>query len=508
MTATVCAAPPAYEVVKVCGIAGDFEQLSVGRFDPRFSAELLTRYIGADRVAAESDAAARLADACGHLPLGIEVVGAELRRHPQQRLAELSAALGSRLVSLRTSGPVTSPLFALTSAALRSFPPDLAKAGLMLALHQGPVLRTRVVARMLDRSEHEADQVLDTLARALILQRTSDGGYRFQHIVGLFLQSRAEVELLHPVRSAAIRALVDARLEWTAGLARALWPDRPWFGDVFTRVQPAYRPDERNLAADEFEREYGNIKAAVPTALRNHLYAQCVQIALGLKQWGYETDRAADLVEIMESATTAAEALGEIALAAQTYKELGTAHEANGQLDLADQAFRKAVELGLEAGDLITVASGLEWRGIVAGQRGDLHEALRLLNEARMIVRSDTFDLAHRPRADALLSMHLGRILAQLARPDESQRETQAALRYFQDHKEPGNVLRAALTLNNALVSRGQLQEATEMLRQALAGTDGRRLRHQQMQGWRAVAANAVERVPAAGQRSRSRAAR
>ena len=472
------------------GIAGDFEQLRVGRLDPRYSAELLTRYIGADRVAAEPDATARLADACGHLPLGIEVVGAELRRHPQQRLAELSASLSSGLVSFRASGPVTSPLFALTSAALRSFSPDLARACLMLSLHQGPILRTRVAARMLDRSEQQASQVLDALAGAVVLQRTSDGGYRFQHIVGMFLRSQAEVELLHPVRAAAIRAMVVARLEWTASLALALWPNRPWFGDVFARVQPAYRADERDLAADEFEREYDTIKAAVPTALRNRLYTECVQIGLAVKQWGYETAQTADLVEIMESAATAAEALRDIALAAQTYKELGTAYEANGQLDLADQAFRKAVELGLEAGDLITVASGLEWRGIVAGLRGDFHEALRLLNDSRMIVRSDKFDLAHRSRADALLSMHLGRILAEFARLDEAKHETYLALRYFDDHDDHGNVLRAALTLNDALVSRGQLQEATATLRQALAGTDGRRLRRQQMQGWRAVAAN------------------
>jgi tetratricopeptide (TPR) repeat protein len=472
------------------GIAGDFEQSRVGRFDPPFSAELLTRYIGADRVAAEPDAAARLADTCGHLPLGIEVVGAELRRHPQQRLAELSATLGSGLASLRTSRPVASPLFALTSAALRSLPPDLAGACLMLSLHQGPVLRIRVVAMMLERSAEEASQVLDALTRAVVLQRTSDGGYRFQHIVGLFLRSQAEVELLHPVQAAVIRAMVAARLEWTAGLARTLWPDRPWFGEVFTRIQPVYPADERDLAADEFEREYDNIKAAVSAALRNLLYAECVQLGLALKQWGYETGRTVDLVSVMESAATAAEALGDVALAAQTYKELGTAYEADGQFDLAEPALRKAVELGREAGDLITVASGLEWLGIVAGRRGDLDKALAQLGDARVVVRSAEFDPARRARADALLSMHFGRILAEFARPDEAERETAAALRYFEDHDEPGNVLRAALTLNDALVSRGQLQEATETLRQALAGTDGRLLRNQRMRGWRAVAAN------------------
>jgi tetratricopeptide (TPR) repeat protein len=473
------------------GITGeDFEPFRTKRLEPAYSAELLARQVGADRVAAEPDAAGRLADACGHLPLGIQVVSAELRRHPQRRLAELSAALESGLGLLRRGSAQTSPLFTPISSALRSLEPDIARAALTLSLHQGPTLRPRIATAMLADTPDHAVVVLGDLVRAALLQPTQDGGYRFRPLVAWFLESQAESELMHPARTAAIRAMVVERLTWTAGLARALWPDRPWFGEVFAVVPPAFPPTERGRAADEFDREYDTIKAAVSAAIRHGLHAECVQLALAVKQWGYETGRTADLVEVMEHAATAVEILGDPVLAAQVFKELGTAYEADGRFADAVAVFRRSVELARTAGDLITVASGLEWQGIVAGRGSDLDEALTLLLAARAVVRSNAFPAGHRPRADALLSMHLARVLAALSRHAEAEREATAALRYFEEHDEPGNVLRTALTFNDAVVPLGRTRAATGQLRHSLTGIDGRLLRHQQLMAWRAIAAN------------------
>jgi tetratricopeptide (TPR) repeat protein len=473
------------------GITGeDFTPLRTERLEPAYSAEMLAGMIGADRVAAEPDAAGRLTDACGHLPLGIHVVSAELRRHPQRRLTELCAALESGLGLLRRAGALASPLFTPISAALRSLEPDVTRAALTLSLHSGPALRARIAAAMLADTPEHTDAILGDLVRAALLTRTQDGGYRFRPLVAWYLQTRAESELMHPARTAAIRAMLVERLTWTAGLAVTLWPARPWFGEVFTTVPAAFPPAERDRAIDEFDREYDNIKAAVVTAFREDRFADCVPLALAVKQWGYETGRTADLVEVMEYAARAVDILGDPVLAAPVYKELGTAYEADGKFDDAVEAFRRSVELARATGDLITVASGLEWQGIVAGQRGDLAEALALLLDARVIVRSDAFPAGDRVRADALLSMHLGRILAALSRHAEAEREATAALHYFEEHHESGNVLRAALVMNDALVSLGRTRVATDGLRPALAGADSRRLRPQQMRAWQAIAAN------------------
>ncbi len=343
---------------------------------------------------------------------------------------------------------------------------------------------------MLAATPDETGAILGDLVRAALLQPTPDGGYRFRPLVAWFLESRAENELLHPARTAAIRAMVTERLRWTAGLALALWPKRPWFGEVFAVVTPTFPPAERGRAVDEFDREYDNIKAAVFAAIRHGLFTECVQLALAVKQWGYETGRTADLVEVMEHAATAVESLGDPVLAARVFKELGTAYEADGSFDAAVAVFRRSVELARATGDLITVASGLEWQGIVAGQRGDLEEALTLLLGARSVIRSDAFPAGDRPRADTLLSMHLARILAALARHAEAEREASAALRYFDEQDEPGNVLRATLTYNDAVIPLGRTRAATDQLRHALNRIDGRLLRPQQLTAWRAIAAN------------------
>lgn len=152
--------------------------------------------------------------------------------------------------------------------------------------------------------------------------------------------------------------------------------------------------------------------------------------------------------------------------------------------------FRRSTELARSTGDLVTVASGLEWQGIVTGRRGDLDEALTLLSAARAVVHSEAFPAGRRPRADALLSMHCARILAALSRHPEAEREATTALRYFDEHDEPGNVLRAALTFNAAVAPLGRTRTGTDRLRQALIGIGGRLLRPQQLAAWRAIAAN------------------
>ncbi|MEW1760480.1 tetratricopeptide repeat protein [Streptomyces cyaneofuscatus] len=67
--------------------------LSLGPLDPRSSAALLARFTGEERLAAEPEAAARLANRCAHLPLALVLAGARLKSRPERTLATAAAAL-------------------------------------------------------------------------------------------------------------------------------------------------------------------------------------------------------------------------------------------------------------------------------------------------------------------------------------------------------------------------------------------------------------------------------
>ena len=351
-------------------------------------------------------------------------------------------------------------------------------------------MRVRVAAAMLGRTLSDAEDVLDDLVQANLLKRLADGGYRFHAFAAWYVRQKADEELSHDDRGAAVRALVTCRLEWAVGLARSLWPGRPWIGDVFTQVPPTYVGAEAHKAAAELEAEQANFRAAVGAAAQIGLAAECAYLGLALKQWFYETGQRNELVAMMECAAEAAEELNDLPLIIRMQNELGTAYEADGRFDDAVLAFHRSEMLAEQARDVVAQVSALAWKGIVEGQRGNMEHAMERLSEARAIAMSDAYDPALRPRMLALLHMHIGRTLESMRRYDEAVRESEAALNYFVDHAEPANTFRSALTLNDALVALGRIREANTQLADTMAGVDDARFRTQRLRAWQAMANN------------------
>ncbi|MFE2639434.1 tetratricopeptide repeat protein [Streptomyces scopuliridis] len=67
--------------------------LSLGPLDPRSSIKLLARFTGEERIAAEPEVAAVLANRCAHLPLPLVLAGARLKSRPHRSLAAAADAL-------------------------------------------------------------------------------------------------------------------------------------------------------------------------------------------------------------------------------------------------------------------------------------------------------------------------------------------------------------------------------------------------------------------------------
>jgi DNA-binding SARP family transcriptional activator len=74
--------------------------VELAEFEPGEAVTLLGRIIGHDRVAAEPEAAARIAAACGHLPLAVRIAGAKLAARPGWPLETFAQILGAQPISL------------------------------------------------------------------------------------------------------------------------------------------------------------------------------------------------------------------------------------------------------------------------------------------------------------------------------------------------------------------------------------------------------------------------
>lgn len=346
---------------------------------------------------------------------------------------------------------------------------------------------------MLNQTVEDAGEVLAELTQENLLQRSSDGAYRFHAFAAWYVRRKAEEEMSEAERSAALERLVTYRLEQAVGLAKRLWPKRPWIGEVFERVPRAYRgTDARRAAAAEFEAEETNLRASAELASTMGLAAECAYLALALKQWFYETGQPAVLVPMMERAAEAAGQLDDRPLNILMQNELGTAYELAGRFAEALAAFQRSEMLAREHGDAVAVASAVSWRGIIELQVGNSGRAMELLLAARDITHSAAYGPAGRPRMLALLSMHIGRALHSMGEDEHAVRESEAALTFFaeQDDDESANIFRSASTLNDALVKLGRVREANTRLGDAMSAVDDARLRVQRIGAWRSLAHN------------------
>jgi DNA-binding SARP family transcriptional activator len=144
------------------------------------SVALLTRIAGQDRVTAEPHAAARLADACGGLPLAVRIVGMQLAARPRWRLSSLAARLSEgdpKLSDLAFGDLSVSTSFARSWLALSQ---QARQALSVLSLLGSAELSESEITNMV--GERDGSDVLGVLAdRSLLLtiDRT-DGEPRYK----------------------------------------------------------------------------------------------------------------------------------------------------------------------------------------------------------------------------------------------------------------------------------------------------------------------------------------
>ncbi|MEU6231445.1 BTAD domain-containing putative transcriptional regulator [Kitasatospora sp. NPDC047058] len=163
--------------------------LRLGPLAPAEAARLLARIAGPERLAADPESVARIAEYCDRLPLALRIAAARLADRPHwlpARLADRLAAPDRRLAELRIGSldlaaalrPALAALDGPATAALSV----LAEAGLA-------VLTAPDAAALLDLPLPDAEDVLEQLADARLLEPRPAGDafadYRLLPLVGL-----------------------------------------------------------------------------------------------------------------------------------------------------------------------------------------------------------------------------------------------------------------------------------------------------------------------------------
>ncbi|GAA3145863.1 tetratricopeptide repeat protein [Streptomyces echinatus] len=325
------------------------------------------------RVVAEAEAAARLAELCGHLPLALQIAVALLAEDPGRSVAELADELASSYDRLTALDDGDRSVRAAFDLSYRRLPADQARLLRLLALAPGPEV-SEEAATVLVGAEAPPTTGLKALARAHLLERGSGRGcWQMHDLVRAFGvgELSRDVEAGEAARERLLihyylcADAADDRLQWLPGNAE---PDR-----FATRAEALAWLDREHLAlvaAAQWGREKRYAHAAVSLALALWQYLQ----------WRRNFD---DLIAVSRAAQEAAHSMGDVEGEAMAWNNLGMGLRESGRPEEAIGAHIRDRDLSRELAD--PLGEALAWNNLGAAfeSAGRLSEATDAYHHSR-----------------------------------------------------------------------------------------------------------------------------
>jgi DNA-binding SARP family transcriptional activator/tetratricopeptide (TPR) repeat protein len=391
--------------------------------------DLLAEVLGADRVRGDQDAAVRLVERCGRLPLALRIAAARLRIRPHRPLRDLAEDLadeGSRLSALTVEHQSRSVRAAFASS-YHSLDDREARLFRLLGLHPGTTFGIDLAAATAGWPVERTRQVLDDLAAACLIAEAVDGRYAFHDLVRLYAAERASADDPAGERAGAVARLLDWYLAVAEVANKTLTPAHDKVAPVL-RHRPARLPfpASRTEVLAVLDAERANLPRVVRYAAEHGHPRQGWQLAYltygffehrgqgveGIEtcRWGLaaaerdpdgpvalmamhagmarlETGRPAEALAYLERALDLRAAAGNPREEAVTRINLGIAYRHLDRLDDALDSYRRAAALLSTAGDERAVSVCLLNLGCLHTARGEPTEGLAELRHALSIQR-------------------------------------------------------------------------------------------------------------------------
>ncbi|WP_405772011.1 BTAD domain-containing putative transcriptional regulator [Streptomyces sp. NBC_01538] len=489
------------------------EWIGLGMLAPSESAMLLAETLGVERTAAEPEAVAELAELCGRLPLALRIAAARLRNRPRWTVAHLVERLShetGRLNELSTGRRSVTATLELSYQALSAG----GRAGFrLLGQHLGTEIDVWSAAALMGTSVREAEDLLEDLLDAHMVQQYALGLYSFHDLVRSFARSLPGDDAGGEVPAGR---LLPYYLGATETACEVLFPDRLRM-DVDVLVPSASELPPLRTAAqamDWFDREYHTIQLAMDREGDLADPACVVRLTRNLAFYLYTRSKPDEQVSQGITAVRAARRLGDQRLLCLSLNNLGVAQWRVGRfrdgIDSVSEARRIARALGDEVGEAMSVGR----LGLLHLDNGELAEAVRCLEQA-VVLRRESGYVAGEADSWANLSSayrRLGRYPEAVAAAEKALRvnrrvgvpdrekpapndlaaallgmdEPERALAVLDEHLTPGDEARQtenhALTLALSAEARQLLGDAERALRDAdrareIVGRSGVRLR-------------------------------
>ncbi|MFG2867273.1 BTAD domain-containing putative transcriptional regulator [Streptomyces sp. NPDC048338] len=416
---------------------------------------LLRELLGEPRADHEPEAALELARRCGGLPLALRIASARLQNRPSWSLAFLAGRMSDDARSLGELRAEDRSVEAAFRMSYDQLTPEQQRTFRALGLVPTAGFDALTLAAMLGDSRENAEDLLEGLVDASLLQQPHPGRYRLHDLVRAHARRLAGEA---PEQADADRAAV-LRLYTAAGRMAGDWgPEGFSTGpDVTTSLFGSWREASAWLHAAG-----GELVDVVAYAAAADRFDEACWIAEALieylvRQGQYHECRAA-----LDLALPCADLATDRRMPVSLRNWSGMVDLYLGRLRRARTWFTEALRHGGDRCDPRERARSIAGTGVTAWMLGDIEAAVTHLDEAvSLTARLDDSWLA------GISLCSLGAIRSQQGRHEKAFEHNAAALAIAEKNGRPRTISNVLCFAADTHVALGQYTEAKDLLRRA-----------------------------------------
>ena len=460
-------------------------RFTLGTLTHNDARELFTRIVGVAAVDTEAEAVAAVLRACGGLPLAIRIAASRLACEPQLTAYALAEQLTDQAQRLDTLQVEDREVRGTLAVSLGALSPRDREAFVLMGLWTGADISTPAAAALFATQPGEAQQILDRLADAHLLECTSPSRYTSHDLVHLLAAELATQDLTPRHRQEAVRQLATWFLH-AADRAVSISQLQAVPIDLSPRTSDAPLPvfQDSDRAKTWCEAELANLTSATLLAAEHGLDVVAWQLPKVLRpfyglvtQWEpWETTHNAGLASARRLDDQLAEAhmtngLGSLAWQKRnlslaldlhthaltlfrqakdqqgelsTLNNLGIDYAVLEDFEHAKPIFEQCIDLARAIGDPFPIIVAVQNLAECDVKLGNHHEAARTYTQSLELARQHSI-----PTGEARALAALGEIYYQLNDLDAAERSLKASADLWREIKHPYRVADTLLKLGH-----------------------------------------------------------
>lgn len=430
-------------------------RLTVEPLDTEDAVGLLRELVGESRADDEPDAALDLARRCGGLPLALRIASARLQNRPSWTLSFLAGRMSDDARSLGELRAEDRSVEAAFRMSYDQLAPELRRGFRASGLAPTARFDGLILAAMLGDSREEAEDLLEGLVDASLLQQPNPGRYRMHDLV------RAHARRLAadvPEEAAADRTAVLS-LYTVAGRLAGDWGPVAFPAGADTTGSPFPSWREASAWLNAAGGELVDVVAYAATAGRFDdacRLAEALVDHLGRQGHHHECRAALDL------ALPCADLAADRRMPSALRNCMGMVDIYQGRFRQAHTWFTEALRHNCAPGDPRERARAITGMGTAEWMLGDIEDAVAHLREA--------VELAERLDDDwltGIATLNLGAIRSRQGQHEQALDHYLTALTIAEKSERPRTISNALCFTADALLALGRHAEATDLLRRA-----------------------------------------